>query len=88
LRKERGGGATESHRYLLELKMAQMLRCRVWYFTDGAVIRSRGFVDEAFRGARDRYSEKRKDGARAMRGSAKAASGMLWSMRTLRVGID
>jgi len=73
---------------LPELGMAKMLRCRVRYFTDGAVIGSRGFVDEAFREARDRFSEKRKDGARAMRGSAKAASGTLWSMRALRVGID
>jgi len=73
---------------LPELGMAKMLRCRVRYFTDGAVIGSRGFVDEAFRGARDRFSEKRKDGARAMRGSAKAASGTLWSMRALRVDIE
>jgi hypothetical protein len=73
---------------LPELRMAKMLRCRVRYFTDGAVIGSKGFVDEAFREARDRFSEKRKDGARAMRGSAKAASGTLWSMRALRVGID
>ena len=73
---------------LPELGMAKMLRCRVRYFTDGAVIGSRGFVDEAFREARDRFSAKRKDGARAMRGSAKAASGTLWSMRALRVDIE
>jgi len=85
---EKEGAATESHRYLPELKMAKMLRCRVRYFTDGAVIGSRGFVDDAFREARDRFSEKRKNGARAMRGSAKAASGTLWSMRALRVGIE
>jgi len=84
---EKAGGATESHRYLSELKMAKILRCRVRYFTDGAVIGSRGFVNDAFWEARDRFSEKRKDGARAMRGSAKAASGTLWSMRALRVGI-
>ncbi len=81
------GAATESHRYLPELKMAKMLRCRVRYFTDGAVIGSREFVNEAFAGARERFSGKRKDGARPMRGDAKAAAGVLWSMRALRVGV-
>jgi len=85
---EQEGGAAEGHRYLPELKLAKMLRCRVRYFTDGAAIGSKGFVNDAFRGARDRFSVKRKDGARAMRGSAKAASGTLWSMRALRVGIE
>ena len=56
-------------------------------FTDGLVIGSKTFVDEAFSGARERFSERRKDGARRMRGSGKAASGVLWSMRDLRVGV-
>jgi len=72
---------------LPELNMAKMLRCRVRYFTDGAVIGSKDFVDEAFAGARDRFSVKRKDGARRLRGNAKAAAGTLWSVRDLRVGI-
>jgi hypothetical protein len=72
---------------LPELKMAKMLRCRVRYFTDGAVIGSKDFVDEAFAGARDRFSVKRKDGARRLRGNAKAAAGTLWSVRDLRVEI-
>jgi len=72
---------------LPELKMAKMLRCRVRYFTDGAVIGSRGFVDETFAGARERFSTKRQDGARRLRGNAKAAAGILWSVRDLRVGI-
>ncbi len=72
---------------LPELSMAKMLRCRVRYFTDGAVIGSKGFVNEAFAGARDRFTEKRKDGARRMRGSAKAAADVLWTIRDLRVGI-
>jgi len=72
---------------LPELKMAKMLRCRVRYFTDGAVIGSKGFVNEAFEGARERFSEKRTDGARRMRGSGKAAAGVLWTVRDLRVGI-
>ncbi len=72
---------------LPDLKMAKMLRCRVRYFTDGAVIGSKDFVEEAFAGARDRFSVKRKDGARRLRGNAKAAAGTLWSVRDLRVGI-
>jgi len=47
-----------------ELSLGKMLRCRVRYFTDGTVIGSRGFVNEAFAGARERFGPKRKDGAR------------------------
>jgi hypothetical protein len=65
--------------------MAAMLRCRVRYFTDGAVIGSREFVNEAFAAARERFSVKRKDGARRMRGSGTSAAGVLWSVRDLRV---
>jgi len=70
---------------LSDLGMANMLRTRVRYFTDGAVIGSRIFVNEAFEAARERFSEKRKDGARRIRGIGKAASGALWSVRDLRV---
>ena len=85
---ERGeGAATESHRYLPELSMARMLRHRVRYFTDGAVIGSKEFVNEAFDSAKERFSGTRKDGARRMRGNAAAARD-LWSMRALRVGIE
>ena len=70
---------------LPDLGMAGMLRHRVRYFTDGAVIGSKEFVNEAFAKARDRFTARRKDGARRMRGSGKAAAGVLWSMRDLRV---
>jgi putative transposase len=70
-----------------ELPFGRMLRCRVRYFTDGAVIGSREFVNEAFAGARERFGQKRKDGARSMRGSGKPAAGLLWSVRDLRVEI-
>ena len=72
---------------LKDLGMAKMLRCRVRYFTDGAVIGSKEFVNEAFAGARERFGPKRKDGARAMRGSGSGAKGQLWSMRDLRVRV-
>jgi REP element-mobilizing transposase RayT len=80
-------GATEDRSYLPDLGMAKMLRMRVRYFTDGAVIGSKEFVNEAFAGARERFTEKRKDGARRMRGSGAPAVGTLWSMRDLRVRV-
>ncbi len=72
---------------LKDLGMAKMLRCRVRYFTDGAVIGSKEFVNEAFTSARSRFGKKRKDGARSMRGSGSAAKGVLWCMRDLQVRI-
>jgi hypothetical protein len=79
------GGDTET--VLNDLGIAKMLRCRIRYFTDGAVIGSREFVNETFVAARERFGTKRKDGARAMRGSAKDAKGLLWSARDLRVRV-
>ncbi len=72
---------------LKDLGFAKMLHCRVRYFTDGAVIGSKEFVNEAFARARERFSTKRKDGARAMRGSGSVAKGLLWTARNLRVGV-
>ena len=72
---------------LPDLKLAAMLRCRVRYFTDGAVIGSKAFVNEAFVEARERFTEKRKDGARRLRGHGAPAAGELWSMRDLRVRV-
>jgi hypothetical protein len=72
---------------LKDLGMAKMLRCRVRYFTDGVVIGSKEFVNEAFANARERFTAKRKDGARRLRGSGKPAAGLLWSARDLRVDI-
>jgi hypothetical protein len=72
---------------LEDLGMAKMLRCRIRYFTDGAVIGSKEFVNEAFASARDRFGPKRKDGARRMKGDAAPATGALWSLRDLRKGI-
>ena len=80
--------ASEDNETVLpDLGMAGMLRHRVRYFTDGAVIGSKAFVNEAFAGARERFTEKRKDGARKLRGSGAAAAGVLWSVRDLRLRI-
>ncbi len=72
---------------LPDLGIAAMLRCRIRYFTDGGVIGSKAFVNEAFAGARERFSAKRKDGARRLRGSGSPAAGALWSIRDLRVRV-
>ena len=72
---------------LPELGMAAMLRCRIRYFSDGAVIGSKSFVNEAFTASRERFTSKRKDGARKLRGAGASAAGVLWSIRDLRVGV-
>ena len=79
--------SADNETVLKDLGIAKMLSCRVRYFTDGAVIGSKEFVNEAFANARERFGPKRKDGARAMRGSGSAAKGLLWSARDLRVRI-
>ena len=79
--------AKENDTVLPDLGMAAMLLHRVRYFTDGAVIGSKGFVNEAFAGARERFGSRRKDGARKMRGGGSAAFGVLWSARDLRVSV-
>jgi REP element-mobilizing transposase RayT len=72
---------------LPELRKAEMLRYRIRYFTDGAIIGSKAFVNEAFAKARERFSEKRIDGARKMRGKASGAGDELWSVRDLKVDV-
>ncbi len=57
------------------------------HFTDGAVIGSKAFVNEVFVAARERFTAKRKDGARRLRGNGKAAAGIPWSVRDLRVRV-
>jgi REP element-mobilizing transposase RayT len=87
----KGNTAVETERGKVntgEIPIGKILGCRVRYFTDGAVIGSRNFVNEAFASARDRFGQKRKDGARRMRGAAASESGALWSLRDLKKGIE
>jgi REP element-mobilizing transposase RayT len=70
-----------------EIPIARMLQHRIRYFTDGAVIGSRIFVDEAFAKYRTCFGPKRNSGARKMLGNASAAGTLLYSMRDLRKGI-
>ena len=64
-----------------KLSKAQVLRCRLRYFSDGAVLGSRAYVDEIFQRFRERFGSKRKDGARPMKG---ADWGDLCCLRDLR----
>jgi REP element-mobilizing transposase RayT len=70
-----------------DVGLRQMLRWKVRYFSDGAVIGSRAFVDGLFEQCRERFGPKRKSGARKMRGKAAGATELLWSARDLRRGI-
>jgi len=51
------------------LAVAEALRCRVRYFTCGAVLGSREWVEQVYRQYRDRFGPRRRSGARAMKGS-------------------
>ena len=79
--------AKDNGTVLPDLGYASMLRQRVRYFTDGAVIGSKSFVNEVFTATRHRFPASRKDGARRLKGSARAAAGELWSLRDLRVRV-
>jgi putative transposase len=68
--------------------LRQMLRWKVRYFTDGAAVGSRAFVDGLFAQCRERFGAKRKTGARKMRGRAAGAAEFLWTARDLRTGTD
>ncbi len=67
-----------------ELKISKVIQCRVRYFTDGAVIGSKGFVDRVFESNRERFGPKRKDGARKPRGPLGEMAGEIWSLRDLK----
>ncbi len=83
----RGGGAFDAGkaREVLakggRLSRSELLRCRVAYFTGGAVLGTREFVDGFFERRREWFGERRKDGARTMRGGD---WGGLTSLRDLR----
>ncbi|MGL4400196.1 MAG: transposase [Luteolibacter sp.] len=71
-----------------EIPLGKMLRCRVRYFSEGAVIGSRAFVNAAFAGSREHATSKRKNGARKLRGPASAASEVIWSFRDLKKNME
>ncbi|MCF7730754.1 MAG: transposase [Akkermansiaceae bacterium] len=71
-----------------DVALAKVVRYRVRYFSDGAVLGSRDFVNGVFEACRWRFGPRRKNGARPMGGAASGAKGVLWSARDLRVGVE
>jgi hypothetical protein len=66
----KGIASGEAHKVMAsngKMPMAEVLRCRVRYFTDGMALGSQAFVDGVFAGNRRLFGPKRKDGARRMR---------------------
>ena len=51
-----------------KLSRAELLRCRVRHFADGAVLGTKKFVEAVFRKERHRFGARRKTGARAVAG--------------------
>jgi putative transposase len=49
------------------LPLTAFLRLRVRYFTDGAVLGTKAFVESVFQASRGRFSEKRRTGSRTLR---------------------
>jgi putative transposase len=65
-----------------KLGWGDYVRCRVRYFTDGAVIGSWGWVNQVFEDHRQRFGPKRKDGARRFRFLAETD---IFGLRDLRL---
>ena len=65
-----------------KLSLAQLLRCRVRYLTDGLAIGSEAFLERIFKMNRTDFSENRRTGARRMQGGGWEE---LRSARALRV---
>jgi len=68
-----------------DLKISKVVSSRVRYFSDGAVIGSRAFVDGVFQKSRAHFGPKRKDGARKPRGALGELKEDLWTLRDLKV---
>ena len=67
-----------------KLSVGEALRCKVRYFSDGMTFGSRDFVNKVFKDARERFGEKRKSGARSLKGVGwQKTQTRLYSMRQL-----
>ena len=67
-----------------KLPVNEIIRSRVRYFTDGAIIGSRVFVEDAFGRHRSHFSAKREFGAKPMKGGE---WGDMFTARQLRVDV-
>ncbi len=65
-----------------ELNRYDLVRCRIRYFTDGVALGSRRFIEDVFEQNRTFFGEKRKSGARKIRGSK---TSNLFSLRDLQI---
>jgi putative transposase len=80
---ERGVTGESARAVLAErgkLSPAELVRLRVRYFSDGAILGSKAFVDGIFEAQREQFSPKRKRGARRIRESAEP----FFALRALR----
>ncbi len=69
------------------LSKGQMLRCRVRYFTAGAVIGSKKFVNDVFDHSREHFGAKRRTGARKMKGVEEVEGEAIHVLRGLQKGV-
>jgi putative transposase len=67
-----------------ELGRHELLRCRVRYFSDGVALGSRLFVEEVFERNRGLFGERRRSGARKLRGGDWSG---LCSLRDLKLDV-
>ena len=82
------GSATKPHTATIGgIPLARVLRLRIRYFTDGMVIGTKAFLEEAFQAGRERFGANRKTGARKLRGNGAPLAEEFWSMRDLQQGI-
>lgn len=65
-----------------ELGLFELMHCRVRYFNDGVALGSRMFIEEVFEQNRSLFSERRKNGARKIRGGGLLD---LFNLRDLRL---
>jgi len=80
----RGVSAEKTRAVLAEsgkLSMADLVKLRVRYFTDGVILGSKAFVDGIFEAQRERFSPKRKTGAKRIQECEEP----LYALRQLRV---
>ncbi|WP_411844636.1 transposase [Roseibacillus persicicus] len=67
------------------LTQSDYLRCRVRYFSDGAALGTKSFIEEVFQSAREHFSPNRKDGSRPLKGLELAPkSQRIYNMRQLQ----
>jgi hypothetical protein len=81
----RRGVSVEAAREVLaergKLSTSELVRLRVRYFSDGAVLGSKAFVEGIFEAQRERFSPKRKQGAKRITESETS----FYTLRRLRV---